>query len=210
MKPPTPVQVPEMKAADRASRHRLGAFRSIKARVAATCLLLAACSPGSGLPPLPATQAGPYRLGVGDEMRVITFGEERLTGQFRVNDRGEIAVPLLGTIQADGLTTTELEHSIDRQLVAKKVLLNPSVSVEVLGYRPVFILGEVSKPGQYPYQPGMTVLTAVAVAGGFTYRAETHYASILRTTDDHAVEGRAPRGTEVHPGDVIDIPERYF
>lgn len=210
MKPPTSVPVPETTIASRASMHCLSAFQTIRAGMAASCLLLAACSPGSGLPPLPASQAGPYRLGVGDEMRIITFGEERLTGQFRVNDRGEIAVPLLGTIQADGLTTTELERSIDRQLVAKKVLLNPSVSVEVLGYRPVFILGEVSKPGQYPYQPGMTVLTAVAVAGGFTYRAETDYASILRNTDNHPVEGRVPRGTEVRPGDVIDVFERYF
>jgi polysaccharide export outer membrane protein len=82
--------------------------------------------------------------------------------------------------------------------------------VEVLKYRPVFILGEVSKPGEYPYQPGMTVLTAVAIAGGFTYRAETDYASILRTTEKQPVEGRVPRGMEVRPGDVIDIYERYF
>ena len=143
-------------------------------------------------------------------MRVITFGEERLTGQFKINDRGEIAVPLLGAVQADGLTTTELENRLAKQLTVKKVLLEPSVSVEVLRYRPVFILGEVSKPGEYPYQPGMTVLTAVAVAGGFTYRAQTDYASILRTTDSKPVEGRVPRGMEVRPGDVIDIYERYF
>jgi polysaccharide export outer membrane protein len=82
--------------------------------------------------------------------------------------------------------------------------------VDVVSYRPVFILGEVSKPGQYPYQPGMTVLTAVAVAGGFTYRAVTDYASILRTADGHAVEGRVPRNMLVQPGDVIDIYERHF
>jgi polysaccharide export outer membrane protein len=192
------------------AKRNLNPFRPVKAGVAAMCLLLAACSPGSGLPPLPATPAGPYRLGVGEDVRIITFGEERLTGQFRVNDRGDIAVPLLGTIQANGLTTTELEQSISKQLTVKKVLLNPSVSVQVMQYRPVFILGEVSKPGEYPYQPGMTVLTAVAIAGGFTYRAETGYASILRTTDGHAVEGRVPRGLEVRPGDVIDIYERYF
>lgn len=202
------VQLPQLPAVGRAARRRPGAVQPFRSSLAAACLLLAACS--SSMPPLPPSPPGPYRLGVGDEMRIITFGEERLTGQFRVNDRGEVAVPLLGTIHAEGLTTAELEHSIDRQLVAKKVLLNPSVSVEVLTYRPVFILGEVSKPGQYPYQPGMTVLTAVAVAGGFTYRAQTDYASILRNTDDHTVEGRAPRGTTVRPGDVIDVPERYF
>lgn len=210
MIPPSPVQVPKMKVVNPPSRPCRSRFRSVKAGLAAVCLLLAACSPGSNLPVLPATPAGPYRLGVGENVRVITFGEERLTGQFRVNDRGDIAIPLLGTIPASGLTTTQLEQSIAKQLTDKKVLLNPSVSVEVLQYRPVFILGEVAKPGEYPYQPGMTVLTAVAIAGGFTYRAETGYASILRSINGHAVEGRVPRGMEVRPGDVIDIFERYF
>jgi polysaccharide export outer membrane protein len=210
MMSPIPGPVPEMKSFNRTPRRRLRAFLSATTGVALTCLVLSSCAPGSGLPSLPTTQAGPYRLGVGEEVRIITFGEERLTGQFKVNDRGEIAIPLLGTIPASGLTTTELEKSISKELVTKKVLLDPSVSVEVLNYRPVFILGEVSKPGQYPYQPGMTVLTAVAIAGGFTYRAETDYASILRNTGSHPVEGRAPRGTEIRPGDVIDIYERYF
>ena len=172
--------------------------------------LLAACAPGSDLPPLPNTPPGPYRLGVDDQVRVITFGQDSLTGQFRVNDRGEIAIPLLGSVPADGLTTVELEHAIEKRLADKKILIDPSVSVEILSYRPIFILGEVTKPGQYPYQPGMTVLTAVAVAGGFTYRAQTDEASILRKIDGHTVEGRVPRGADVLPGDVITIFERIF
>lgn len=184
-------------------------FRSISVVMLAV-LLLSSCAPGSGLPPLPQTAAGPYRLGAQDEVRIITFGEEQLTGTFRVNDRGNIALPLLGPVRAAGLTTGELEREVALDLRNKKVLLDPSVSVEVLRYRPIFILGEVSKPGQYPYQPGMTVLTAVAIAGGFTYRAQTGYASILRTTGDHTVEGRVPRGEAVRPGDVITIFERYF
>lgn len=186
----------------------LSALR-LAAAVAAS-LLLSSCAPGSGLPPLPDTPPGPYRLGVDEQVRIITFGEQQLTGQFRVNDRGLIAVPLLGTVRADGLTTAELENSIAQQLKEKKVLLDPSVSVEILGYRPVFILGEVARPGQYPFQPGMTVLTAVAIAGGFTYRAEVDYASILRTIEGRSVEGRVPRGMTVLPGDVINIFERYF
>jgi polysaccharide biosynthesis/export protein len=177
---------------------------------AAIAGLVTSCAPGSALPPLPQTSAGPYRLGVDEQVRIVIFGQEQLTGQFRVNDRGDIAVPLLGTIPAAGLTTTELENSIAAQLRDKKILLNPSVSVEVVAYRPVFILGEVAKPGQYPYQPGMTVLTAVAIAGGFTYRAQTGYASILRTIEGHSTEGKVPRGEEVLPGDVITIYERYF
>ncbi len=175
-----------------------------------SCLLVASCEPGSGLPPLPDTEPGPYHLGVGDEVRVITFGDSSLTGEFRVNDRGNIAVPLLGSIGAAGLTTSELEVSVADELQAKKILLHPSVVVEVLGYRPIFILGEVEKPGEYPYQPGMTVLTAVAIAGGFTYRAQTAHASILRHEEGHSVEGRVGRGTTVLPGDIVDILPRYF
>jgi len=162
------------------------------------------------LPPLPDTPPGPYLLGVDDQVRIISFGEDQLSGPFRVNDRGEIAMPLIGSVPALGLTTTELEAKIKQRLLKDKLLLDPSVSVEVLGYRPIFILGEVSKPGQYPYQPGMTVLTAVAVAGGFTYRARSQEASILRKIDGHPVEGRVTRETEVRPGDVVNIPERFF
>ena len=174
------------------------------------CMLLVACSPGFDLKPLPETLSAPYRLGIDEQVRVIIFGDEHLTGQFRVNDRGSISIPLLGPVRADGLTTAELENSIAKQLRDKKVLLDPSISVEVLNYRPVFILGEVTKPGRYAYEPGMTVLTAVSEAAGFTYRAQTSYASILRTIDGHSVEGRVARGTSVLPGDVITVLQRYF
>jgi polysaccharide biosynthesis/export protein len=193
---------------DRRSSRRVRSHRANLFMVA--CVLLASCAPGSGLPPLPTTESGPYRLGPDDQVRIVTFGEDRLTGQFAVDDSGNIAVPLLGVLPAAGLTTAELDNAIKQRLVEKKVLVDPSVSVEVVGYRPIFVLGEVSKPGQYPYQPGMTVLTAVAVAGGFTYRAQTNDASILRQINGHAVEGRVPRGMDVHPGDVITIFERYF
>jgi polysaccharide export outer membrane protein len=176
----------------------------------ATSFFLTACQPGANLAALPDAPQGAYRLGVDDQIRVVTFGQDPLTGQFRVNDRGNVAIPLLGSIPADGLTTTELERNIEQRLKEKKVLLNPAVSVEVMGYRPVFILGEVTKPGQYPYQPNMTVLTAVAVAGGFTYRAQTNYASILRTENGNGVEGKVARTAPVRPGDVIDIFERYY
>jgi polysaccharide export outer membrane protein len=195
-------------------RHRITsvflAFRKAAATTAAACLLLAACAPGSDLPPLPMTQAGPYRLGTGEQVRIVIFGQEQLTGRFTVNDRGNISVPLLGPIPASGLTTSQLEANIADELRDKKILVNPSVSVEVVTFRPVFILGEVVKPGQYPYEPGMTALTTVAIAGGFTYRAQTGYVSILRTVNGHSFEGRAMRGTPLQPGDVVTVFERYF
>lgn len=172
--------------------------------------LLAGCAPGSGLPPLPPAAAGEYRLGPGDAVRLTTFGQDQLTGEFHVGDDGTIAVPLLGSVRAAGRTPEELQAAVADGLKRANLLRDPKVSVEVSAYRPIFVLGEVNKPGQYPYQPGMTVVTAVAVAGGFTYRAVQGYASVVRTADGRAIEGRASRQAFVLPGDVITVFERRF
>jgi polysaccharide export outer membrane protein len=173
---------------------------------------LAACSSaGSGLKPIPAPPAsGEYILGPDDQVRIITFGEEQLTGEFRIDAAGDIALPLIGAVHAGGLTPHQLTDAITNALRQSNLYKNPSVSVEVVAYRPVFILGEVSKPGQYPYQPGMSVVTAVAVAGGFTYRAVTDRFSIVRATPKGSIEGSATRETLVQPGDVITVYERTF
>jgi len=186
---------------------RRGTLRFLAAAAVAA---LASCAPDRGLYPLPDTRPGAYTLGVGDEIRIITVGGEQLTGDFRVNDSGDIAVPLLGTVHAAGLTTARLEQRLSQELEERKLFKNASVSIEVLAYRPIFILGEVNKPGQYPYQPGMTLLTAVAVGGGFTYRAVTSYASVVRSEGGHAVEGRVSRKSFIYPGDVITIFERWI
>jgi polysaccharide export outer membrane protein len=170
---------------------------------------LAACG-GPDLPPVPPADPARYRLGPGDEVRVITYGEAQLTGTFRVDASGNVSLPLIGGVRAQGLTPDELAKSIAEALRKANLYRNPSVSVEVATYRPVFVLGEVTKPGQYPYQPGMTVVTAVAVAGGFTYRAVSDRFSIVRTTQTGPVEGRARRNTPVQPGDVITVFERLF
>jgi polysaccharide biosynthesis/export protein len=174
------------------------------------CLFAAACAPGRGLPELPSAAPGAYRLGPGDVIRLITFGEDSLTGEFRVSDSGSIALPLVGGIRAAGLSPEGLADAVGKRLVRENILRAPSVSAEVIAYRPIFVLGEVSKPGQYPYQPGMTVVTAAAVAGGFTYRAVQDYASVVRTQDGVAIEGKASRQSFVQPGDVITVFERKF
>jgi polysaccharide export outer membrane protein len=120
---------------------------------------------------------------------------------------------LLGTLQASGLTVRELEGQIADALKNQKLLSEPSVSVQVVQYRPISVLGEVNRPGQYPYQPGMTMLDAVALAGGFTYRAVTDSATDQRSSDEPAgqpVEGSVGPGSNLAPGDVITIPQRYF
>ena len=129
-------------------------------------LLCAGCTRGGDLPDLPSVAVGPYRLGPGDVIRLITYQEDALTAEFRVSDSGTIALPLIGVMNAAGQSTDALAAEVSDALVKRNLLVAPSVAVEVVTYRPIFVLGEVSKPGQYPYQPGMTVLTAVSIAGG--------------------------------------------
>ena len=172
--------------------------------------LLSACAPGHNLPVLSTARANVYQLGVDDEIRVITYGEDQLSEDFRVDDSGNIAVPLLGVVHVAGLSTHDLGDQIAEDLQRKKLLRNPSVSVEVTAYRPIFVLGEVAKPGQYPYQPDMTMLTAIASAGGFTYRAFESYTYVIRQGDKQAAEGRLLPQSYVKPGDVIKVYERNF
>ena len=173
--------------------------------------MLAGCGgPGSNLAPLPAVDHAEYGLGPGYQVRIITFGEDNLTGEFRVNDSGSIALPLIGAVHAAGLTSEGLEGAVGAALRRGNLVRNPSGAVEVIAYRPIYVLGEVNKPGQYAYQPGMTVVTAVAVGGGFTYRAIEGYAAIVRSVEGNAVEGKASRQAFVQPGDVITVFERRF
>ena len=171
---------------------------------------VAACTPGANLPPLADTTPSAYRLGGGDQIRVITFGSDQLSGQFHVDDQGDVAVPLVGNIHAGGLTSTQFAEKLQDTLESEKFLKEPKVSVEVLAYRPIFVLGEVAKPGQYNYSPGMTMLTAVAVAGGFTYRAVEAYASDVRTVGGSATEGKITPHSFLAPGDVVKVYERHF
>ena len=173
-------------------------------------LLLAGCSRIKDLPPLPEGGDAAYRLGVGDQVRLLTFGEESLSEIFRVNDAGAIALPLLGPVPARGRTTDELSRGIVAELTRRNLIRDASVAVEVVEYRPVFILGEVNRPGQYPYQPGMTVLSVAAIAGGFTYRAVQDQAVVVRSIEGKPVEGRAIPLTLLRPGDVVTVYERVF
>ncbi len=174
------------------------------------CLFAVACAPGRGLPELPSAAPGAYRLGPGDVVRLITFGEDSLTGEFRVSDSGMIALPLAGSVRAEGLSPDALAVRVGKALVQANILRSPSVSAEIIAYRSIYVLGEVSKPGQYPFQPGMTMVTAAAVAGGFTYRAVQDYASVMRTENGVAIEGKASRNSFIQAGDVITVYERRF
>lgn len=150
-----------------------------------------------------------YRLGAGDKIKVIVFGHNDLSGEFQLDGNGRISLPLLKEIQASELTVTGLETAITSRL-SPDYLIDPKVSIEVLNYRPFYIIGEVKNPGKYSYVSGMTVLTAVALAGGYTYRAKNNKALI--THAQHLLKDKqvAQQDTEILPGDVIEIPEKYW
>ncbi len=156
-----------------------------------------------------AQLATSYTLGPGDRVKINVFGHEDLSGEFEVDGVGMISPPLVRDIKAQGLTVRDVEKIVAERL-SPDYLKNPSVSVEVMNYRPFYIFGEVNAPGSYPYVNGMTVVNAVAVAGGYTYRARTGSARITRATDASRAPQDVDRDTPVLPGDVIEIPERYF
>jgi polysaccharide export outer membrane protein len=156
-----------------------------------------------------ATSNFEYHLGSGDKLRIIVFGEDSLTGEFFVSDGGKVSFPLIGDVTAAGLTLPELQKAIEDKL-ADGYLKQPRVSAEVLNYRPFYILGEVMKPGEYPYTSGLTVLNAVATAEGFTYRANTKRVYIKRATGGSESAEPLNSATLVQPGDTIRIGERFF
>ena len=147
-----------------------------------------------------------YKLGSGDEVRVTVFNHTDLSGQFTVSGDGKIALPLVGDINAAGLTPQAVEAAI-KDALEPEYLKNASVNVDVLNYRPFYILGEVNKPGSYPYVSGMKVVNAVALSGGYTVRASQGKIFIERGGQQKVP---ADPQTQVLPGDIVHVPERFF
>lgn len=178
-------------------------------------LLLAACG-GAMLDPAASSDGSlatrakePYRLGTGDQIRLIVFGEEELSGEFQVNGSGVVSLPLIGEVEAAGLTLPEFQRAIEAGF-AQGYLVEPRVSAEVINFRPFYIMGEVNQSGTYPYSDGLTVVNAVATAGGFTYRADQRRVYIRREDQTGWQEYRLDSETVVQPGDTIRIGERFF
>lgn len=181
-------------------------------------LLLAAC--GSG-PTAGAREAGAageavatrsvaaYTLGSSDRLRITVFGHPDLSGEFEVDGTGAVSLPLIGQVAAEGLTTVQLEQSIAGTL-SEGYILNPRVSAEVINYRPYYILGEVGRPGEYPFTSGLTVPNAVAAAGGFTYRANKRVIYIKSVDSDREIAYDLTPTTVVKPGDTLRVGERIF
>ncbi len=150
-----------------------------------------------------------YRLGVGDKVKIDIFGHPELSGDLVVNGGGDVVLPLINDVSAVGLTTDELAERITSKL-KPDYLVNPRVTAELLSYRPYYILGEVNHSGSFPYVEGMTVLNAVALAGGFSDRANRKKIRIERKFGSTQKKIKATPTSKVQPGDIIVIKERFF
>ena len=152
---------------------------------------------------------GPYTLDTGDKLRVVVFGQDTLSNTYTVDAAGMVTMPLIGAVQARDMTTAALGAAIKSKL-AGGYIREPSVAVEVDVYRPFFVLGEVTYPGQYPYVPHMTVENAVAIAGGFTPRATKASVTVTRKIQGVPQRFPLPLRTAIRPGDVVTVGERWF
>ena len=197
---------------------------------AAPAPVVVAAEPGPGPVPPPVIMAPPaaaaaraqvapvmaagggepaYLLDSGDKLRVVVFGQEGLSNAYSVDAAGNITMPLIGAVYAREHTTAALSRAIGDKL-RNGYIREPHVAVEIEAYRPFFILGEVTAPGQYPYVANMTVETAIAIAGGFTPRAEKRRVELSRALDGRLYRGRVPLAYEIRPGDTVVVAERWF
>jgi protein involved in polysaccharide export with SLBB domain len=201
-----------------ATIRRAGRFASASglAAIMFAGLALAPMFPASAEPALAAPSASDtaptvseYTLDTGDKVKVTVYGEDDLSGEYDVDGSGNVRLPLIGQVKAAGLTQHEFESAVEAQL-AQGYLVNPKVSVEVTNYRPFTILGEVNKPGEYPFENGMTVLNAVALAGGYTYRADQSTVYVRRKGSLREESAPADDRTQVFPGDTVRVDERIF
>jgi polysaccharide export outer membrane protein len=197
--------------------------RIVRTGVIAGLLALGACGDRDTTPIVPDTSNGQalslapngaaatsdYQLGPNDRTRIIVFGQPSLTGEFVLDGNGVLAYPLIGNVNARGMTPSQLQATIAQRL-DKDWIKNPSVSVEVSTRRPFYVVGEVQKPGSYPYVTDMNVLNAIATAGGETYRANMHDFYIKRKENGRIVRVEANQESTLQPGDTVIVRERYF
>jgi polysaccharide export outer membrane protein len=157
----------------------------------------------------PAASEGVYTLGVGDKLRIVVFGQDGISNTYIVDAGGKVNMPLIGAVQARGLTNQQLSEAIATRL-KQGFVREPHVTVEVETYRPFFILGEVTTPGQYPYVVNMTAETAVAIAGGFAPRAFKKTVELTRKSSGQQIRTEVPLDYAIRPGDTIVVKERWF
>ncbi|HTO78265.1 MAG TPA: polysaccharide biosynthesis/export family protein [Methylocystis sp.] len=179
---------------------------------------LAGCEPGATLAPLSDTEredlirtaqtTSPY-LKPGEKVRILVFGEDRLSGEFEIDPAGYLSLPLSGTVKASGMSKAQLERELAKKFRGE-YLRDPKVTVDVVGFHPFYIMGEVGRPGEFPFRSGLNVMSAIALAGGPTYRASR--STVLIKHSDETGFREYPLNAEIPilPGDLVKLPERYF
>lgn len=177
------------------------------------CGVLAGCAlaprfPAEKAPMQIASLSEGYLLEPGNRVRIIVFGENNLSGDFALDSAGNLALPLVGIVAASGTTSKILGQRIEQLLKKDNYLQDPKVSVEIQTFRPFYVLGEVRQPGEFPYVNGMTVLSAVAKAGGYDYRAWEGEVVLVRTAEGEQKEYTASERTPIQPGDVVRVMQR--
>lgn len=178
-------------------------------RLALLTLVMLLCPAAGAQDALPDVVSDDYRLGPGDELQIDVFNQDDLTGKYSLDGAGRFSMNLIGLVEATGLTASELERVLVDRL-KPDYLVNPRISVRVLKYRPFYIIGEVNAPRSYPYVDGMTYLTAIAIAGGYSYRAKKDVVFVVRGNDPEGEELRLSVNDRVMPGDIIRVAERLF
>ena len=180
-----------------------------------TCLaafaLLGACSsPLGSLPPVSAASASEYRLQPGDELLVTIQDVAQADRSYIIDSGGTISLPLLQEVKVAGLSVREVENRIAEGFRARELLKNSIISVQPGALRPFYVIGEVNSPGEINYRQGMTVLSAISAAGGYTYRAQEGQVEVVRTVNGQEVRSKASEDTLIQPGDRIRVYERWF
>jgi polysaccharide export outer membrane protein len=184
---------------------------------AIVCLLLSGCGTGSDLGPVTeseqramveAASASPH-LQAGEKIRLTVYGEPSLSGDYQIDPSGFISLPLAGTMKASGLTQAELEQALSKKF-RSEYLKNPKVTVSIVEFRPFYIIGEIEKPGAYSYTSGLNALSAIAIAGGTTYRASKSTILIQHPGESGLREYQLTSNVPILPGDIIRVPQRYF
>lgn len=193
----------------RRSRHIASALVSATLMTA----MLAGCAVNR-YAPLPVSEIGkaraPYRLDAGDKLRVTVYREPELSGEFTVNSAGAVALPLMGEVPVKGLTSSEVEAELTRRFASGGLLRDPRISVDIYDYRTFAILGEVQRPGVFPAKDGVTLTDAVAMAGGYTYRANERSLLIRRGNQGPYYSVDVNADVRVEPGDAIKVEEVHF
>jgi polysaccharide export outer membrane protein len=183
---------------------------------AAGCVLLCGCG-GAGAPSatqadldkVRAAAAAPPQLQAGEKIRITVFGENSLSGEYQIDPSGFISLPLAGNVKAAGRTQDDLARQLEASF-RSGYLKDPKVTVSILEFRPFYILGEVEKPGAYPYSSGLNVMSAIATAGGTTYRASQSTVLVQHASDGEMRAYDASKPLPILPGDIIQVPRRYF